>query len=454
MESRSELKQKRQKEFDQMLRESLERNRDRWIADWVELVRQPSVSATGEGVEDCCRMIADKMERMGIDTQIHPVKPYPVITGRFGRDSDKKTVLIYAHYDVMPAGDLKLWETPPFEPAVRDGKLYGRGSADNKSPLMAHLAAFDFFMREWGELPVNLIFLFEGCEESGSLGLPEFLQAHKEEWKADLVFFSDGPKNESNLPIIALGAKGHVSIDLRLRTMKKDAHSRFAPVLPSAAWQMVELLGKLKTGDHVNVDGFYDGIVSPEEKELEILRNLPPVKREMEEIYGVALCCGQEENYYVRLNTTPTFNITQVHSGEGAGVVTCQANASLDIRLVEGQEPQDIFQKVKAYIQKLGYSNVEVEMRGGVLPSKTPVDHPFVPVIEKAVRQVYGDYVVYPCRPSTAPDYLWTRVMGLPAIQVRWSDPDSDNHAPNEHLTIEEYIRGIELTVRVLWELG
>ena len=107
-----------------------------------------------------------------------------------------------------------------------------------------------------------------------------------------------------------------------------------------------------------------------------------------------------------------------------------------------------------AYIRKLGYENVEVQMKGGVLPSKTPVDHEYVPVISQVTKEVYGDYVVYPCRPSTAPDFLWTKVMGLPAIQVRWSDPDSDNHAPNEHLSIEEYLKGIELTARVLWTLG
>ena len=165
---------------------------------------------------------------------------------------------------------------------------------------------------------------------------------------------------------------------MTLRTMKKDVHSRFAPALPSAAWEMVELLGKLKTGDYVNVEGFYDGIVPPSEKELEILKSLPSVEKQMEEIYGAVPCCREGENYY----------------------------ASLDIRLVEGQEPEDILRKVKSYIRKLGYSNVEVEMKGRVLPSKMPVDNPYVPVIAEAAREVYGDYVMYPCRPSTTPDFL------------------------------------------------
>lgn len=440
--------------FEKLLKAALAENRERWIDDWLRLSAQPSVSATGEGVEACCRMVAGKMEDLGIRTEICAVSPYPVILGRAGEDPDKPTVLIYAHYDVVPPGNPELWETPPFEPVIRNGKAYGRGVADNKSPLMAHLEAYEFLSRMWGDMPVNVIFLFEGCEESGSQGLPEFLESHRKELAADLVFFSDGPKNEKNLPIIALGAKGSLTIDLTLRTMNRDAHSRFAPVLPSAAWQIVELLGKLKQGEQVLVDGFYEGIVPPAEKELEILKALPPVDQEMEAIYGTRPSCGKKENYYVKLNTTPTFNIKLLHSGDGSGVVTSQARASLDIRLVEGQEPEDIFRKVSAYIRNLGYENVELACRGGVLPSRTPVDNKFVPLIGEVVGKVYGDYVIYPCRPSTAPDYLWTRILGLPAVQVRWSDPDSNNHAPNEHLTVEEYIRGIELTVRVLKAVG
>ena len=140
------------------------------------------------------------------------------------------------------------------------------------------------------------------------------MREHREELGADLVFFSDGPKNERDLPIIALGAKGNITIKLKLRTMNQDAHSRYAPVLPSAAWQMVELLGKLKTGDHVTVEGFYDGIVRPGQEEMEIYRSLPPVERAMEEIYGVKPTCGANENYYVRLNTTPTFNICLLYT--------------------------------------------------------------------------------------------------------------------------------------------
>lgn len=444
----------KQRDFDEKWKYFAAQNEERWIREWLDLVRQPSVSATGRGVEECCRMIAGHMRQIGLEPEIYPVRPYPVIVARHGDAPERPTVLIYAHYDVVEPGDPALWKSPPFEPVIVDGKAFGRGTADNKSPLMAHLKAYEFWKSMEEELPVNLIFLFEGCEESGSRGLPEFLREHRARLKADLVFFSDGPKNERDLPIIALGAKGNITIKLELRTMKQDAHSRYAPVLPSAAWQMVELLGKLKTGDHVNVEGFYDGIVPPGQEEMEIYRALPPVEREMEEIYGVRPMCGADENYYVRLNTTPTFNIKQISSGDGRGVVTSTAEALIDIRLVEGQEPGDILEKVRSYVETLGYRNVTVESDGGVLPSKTPVDNPYVPVISQVVREVYEDFVIYPCRPSTAPDYLWTKILEIPAIQVRWSDADSNNHSPNEHQSIAGYLKGVELTARVIRAIG
>lgn len=441
----------------QMFKEACSRylseNRDAVLNDWADLVRQPSVSDTGEGVEDCCSLVIEKMERIGITVTKHPVKPYPVIEGRYGSDPAKRTILIYAHYDVQPVDPLEKWRTPPFEPVILDGKLYGRGSADNKSPLMAHLEAADFWLRETGDIPVNLIFLFEGCEESGSRGLPAFLEQNRERLAADLVFFSDGPKDPGGLPIIALGAKGVLSVRLSLRTMKKNVHSRYAPILPSAAWQMVELLGKLKTGDHVNIPGFYDGITPPSRQEMELLESIPSVEAEIEADYGVRPDC-HGRGFYDQLNNTPTFNISLLTSGAAAGVVPAEASANIDIRLVAGMDPQRIFRLLQDYIRELGYDNVTLECTGAVEPSKTDVNTPWLPVIEKSTQEIYGKYVIYPCRPSTAPDYLWTNILRLPALQVRWSDPDSDNHAPNEHLSVEEYFKGIALTAQVILDVA
>lgn len=273
--------------FTAKLREYIKAHEKELIDNLAALVAQPSVSSTSEGVEDCCDMLVDKMKKMGLEVVKHPVKPHPAITASWGCDPEKKTVLIYAHYDVQPQGKLEAWRTPPFEPVIMDGVMYGRGTADNKGPLMAHLSAVEYWLREYGELPVNLKVILEGSEESNSEGLPEFLRDNKELLNADMVYFSDGSKNHNDQPIIALGVKGMLYVELVLTTMTRDLHSQYAPVLPSAAWQMVQLLNKLKTEDGVvHVPGFYDHVAAPTEKEKEIYASLPNVDENLKAGYG------------------------------------------------------------------------------------------------------------------------------------------------------------------------
>lgn len=425
----------------------LSSNQTSVIEDWLELIRHVSISATGEGIETCCNWLKLQMEQLHISVTKYPLKPSPVLIGKYGSDPTKKTVLVYAHYDVKPAGDLNQWLSDPFVPEIRDKKVYARGSADNKSPLMAHLKALEYYQKRNIDVPVNLIYLFEGCEEEGSIGLQEFLQQNKKYLHADLVFFSDGPKDPCGLPIIALGAKGDLSLRVTLRTMNRNVHSRYAPVLPSAAWQLIELLGKLKQGDKILIPGFFDGMIHPTEKELKLMQGLPPSEEELNSIYQ-AKPSNYGSDFYPRLLSSPTFNICSLKSGAN-GVVPATAEAILDIRLVPGQQPEHILNLIRDYISSLGYDNVETSVLGSTEPSKTDITTPYLPVIEEVTKAIYGNYVIYPCRPSSAPDYLWTSILDIPAIQVRWSDADSDNHAPNEHLSIQEYLDGIALTASV-----
>ena len=289
--------------------------------------------------------------------------------------------------------------------------------------------------------------------------MPEFLCSHKELLKADMVYFSDGSKNHNDQPIIALGVKGMLYVELVLTTMTRNVHSQYAPVLPSAAWQMVQLLNKLKTEDGtVHIPGFYDDVVQPTEIEKAIYDKLPDVRENLFRSYGAYPIYPADKGYYIQLNGTPSFNISGISSGyTGNGtatVLTSKAIAKIDMRLVAAQDGNKILDNLKQYIKKLGYDNVEVICHGITEPAKTPVDTPYLLPVEKATRNVFGPYMVYPNRPSTAPDYLWTNILGLPTIQVRWCDATSDNHAPNEHLTLSNYIKGTELTATVLKEIS
>lgn len=444
--------------FYEAVQNYVHQNADDLVKELSELVSRKSISSNGEGVTDCCQYVIAQMERIGIQTTRYDIKPYPCIVGTLGNDPTKKTVLIYAHYDVQPVGKRELWRTDPFKPVVSDGKIWGRGTADNKGPLMAHLLAVDYLKNHLGYLPVNLKFIFEGCEESSSLGLAEFLAENKDLLKADMVYFSDGSKSHSDEPIIALGVKGMLYVELILTAMTRDVHSQYAPVLPSAAWQMVELLGKLRKDGIVQIPGFYEDIVPATAEENAILNAGPNVDETMKKTYGTYPTYDRETGYYATLNNQPTFNISGISSGftgeGGATVIPSKAVAKIDMRLVVAQSGKKILQQLKDYIRELGYDNVEVVCHGITDPAKTSIHTPYLPVIQKAVNHIFGSSLVYPNRPSTAPDYLWTNILGLPTIQVRWCDFDSDNHAPNEHLTIENYLRGIALTASVLTEIG
>lgn len=430
------------------VRSYLHEHEDRLLNDWLELVRRPSVSATGQGIELCCDFLREKMEELDIAAVKYPLLPHPLLLGRYGSCPDKRTVLIYAHYDVKPPGDLSQWLSDPFVPRIHEQKVYARGSADNKAPLMAHLKALEYYRARGIDVPVNLIFLFEGCEEEGSRGLPEFLREHRDELKADLVFFSDGPRDPCGLPVIALGAKGDLSVRLTVRTMNRNVHSRYAPVLPSAAWQLVELLHSLKQGDRVLVPGFYDDMLPYSDRELAAMKELPASEDRLNTMYE-ARSAGYGPDFYPRLLGMPSLNICSISTGAD-GVVPAQAEALLDIRLVPGQSPEKVFRKLQSYVLALGCDNVKLTMESALPPSKTPMCTPWLPAVEEACSRIYGQYVIYPCRPSSAPDYLWTDILQLPAIQVRWSDADSDNHGPNEHLSIREYFDGIALTACTL----
>ena len=291
-------------------------------------------------------------------------------------------------------------------------------------------------------------FVFEGDEECGSRGLEEFLAEHRTELAADLVFFSDGPKDPSGLPIIALGAKGDLSVHITVETMNRNVHARYAPVLPSAAWQLVEILGKCKSKDKILIPGFEEGILPFTEKEIEIMDKLPKSEDSLNTIYE-AKSSNYGKDFYPRLLGQPTFNICWIKTGAN-GVVPAKAEALIDCRLVPDQDPEKVFQCIKRHVEMMGYDNVKIENDGYIPSSKTDVNTPYLPAVEEICRDIYGEYVIYPCRPSSAPDYLWTNILKLPAIQVRWSDADSDNHAPNEHLSIKEYMDGIALTVCAL----
>src|ERR671932_1761321 len=255
----------------------VDRHADGMLEQLKTLVRQPSISAQDVGVKECAELLAGMMRTDGIDTRVMPTPGQPMIVGLGEAVPGAPTVLVYGHYDVQPVDPLDAWVSPPFEPTIRDGRLWGRGTGDNKGQLLAQLLAYRAWKAVAGRPPLNVKFIFEGEEESTSPNMAPFCRANRELLAADVVYTSDGPVHESGRQTISLGVRGVLFVELEAKGAKRDYHSGHGGnLLPSPAWELVHLLSTIRRPDgRVLIEGFYDDVRQPEPEALAAAEELP-----------------------------------------------------------------------------------------------------------------------------------------------------------------------------------
>jgi len=439
----------------------VDQNRDRFMAELCALVRQPSISAQNVGVAECAALLRSQLEASGIAARILPTAGHPVVFGEMQTPGATRTLLIYGHYDVQPPEPLELWKTPPFEPTLKDGRLWGRGTGDNKGQFFAHVKAVEAVLTTAGKLPVNVKFLFEGEEEVSSQSLRSFIEANRPLLAADYAFCSDGPMLPNHQPTILFGVRGILGVEVSLQGANKDVHSgNLGPFVPAPAWRLVHFLSTLKDPEgRILIKGFADAVVAPSPREREALRKMPfdPVV-----LTGLGLPPAAPEDgpaYFERLMFQPALNINGLTSGyQGRGsktIVPHQASAKIDMRLVVNQDPDDIFEKFVGHARAHGFDDLQIERRGGFYPSRTSLDHPLGAAAVRAVRQGFGkEPVLQPCMGGSDPDYYFTRVLGVPRINIPYAPHDENNHAPNESIMIEGFYAGIKTTAALLYEVA
>jgi acetylornithine deacetylase/succinyl-diaminopimelate desuccinylase-like protein len=439
----------------------IEENRDVFIARVMDYVRHPSISAHNLGIGEVAAMLVEMLTGLGMEAGTVTTKNHPMVLGRRDVSPDKPTVLLYGHYDVQPPDPLELWESPPFEPTIRNGRIYARGIGDNKGQHFAQLLAIESHLKVHGELPCNIIFLLEGEEEIGSPHIAEFVREHADKLKADLVVTSDGPLHESGLPVVTFGVRGVAGFELRARTASRDVHSgNFGGVVPNAIWKLVHLLSTMKTPEgEITIEGLTEPVIPATNRERDAVSRLPldldAVKAEL----GLAeLDAPKGRGYYDRLMFHPTLTINGFHGGYGGPgmktVLPCEALVKCDIRLVEPLTPEYVFDKVAAHVARHA-PEIEFVPLNGMLPSKTPMDSPFAEPIRRAVLAARGvEPLLYPTVGGSLPDYVFTKILGLPAFVVPYANADEANHAPNENLEIERFIDGVKTGCALLAELG
>lgn len=437
-------------------------NEARFMDDLFRFLRCRSISAQNDGVSQCASLLSEMMKEAGIKTTIYPTARHPIVYGEVLTDSRLPTLIIYGHYDVQPPEPYELWDSDPFEPEIRDGYIYARGVSDNKAQLFAHVKGVEAYLKSHGRLPINIKYLFEGEEEIGSPNLEPFCAANRELLKGDLVVMSDSHVHETGRPMLILGLKGLVYLQITLRGANRDVHSMKGGVIPNPMWRMVSLLNSIRGEDgFIKVEGFYDTVRPLLPLEIEAIKKIPVDNDEIMKDLDIDhfLMNRTGDDYYYNLIFEPSSSIAGLYGGyQGPGsktIIPNEVTAKIDFRLVPDQTPEDIIEKIKKHLIKNGFEDAEVVSFGSLRPSRTAIDNAYVPVMAGAIRQAWGEEpIIFPNIGGAGPNYIFQDVLKIPSAVIPFAPFNQNNHSPNECMTVSGYYNGIRTAAALIREMG
>jgi acetylornithine deacetylase/succinyl-diaminopimelate desuccinylase-like protein len=415
------------------------------VADLVAACAQPSISAQGVGMAEMAAAVTERFRALGAVVSTHRYDGgYPVVLAQLaGRSA--RTLLFYNHYDVQPPDPLDQWISPPFEPTIREGCFFARGAADNKGALIARLAALRAYCDVTGSPPVTVHYVVEGEEEIGSPHLQAFVDDQHDALAADGLIWEGASADQAGNPVMRLGNKGTLHVELTARGPNVDAHARFGAIFPNPIWTLVWALALIRHPDgRVLVPGFYEAVAAPSVAEAALYTRLAADAEPLLRRYGFDASFPRRsaKEMMVELYARPTCTLTGVGGGyQGRGgktIVPSTAFAKLEFKLVPDQHPDDL---LRALRQLLASHGVEVDLKvlSQGAPSKTPLDHPFAALVRETGERVYGrPMTIEPTSSGTGPRYAFTRRLPLPVVAVGGAHAGSMIHGPNENIQVEE----------------
>ena len=451
---------------DPAIETELEATREERLASYLEFLRIPSISALPEHAGDIRRAaawIAAELSRIGFEhAEVCETPWHPVVYADWLHAEGAPTVLVYCHYDVQPVDPIELWETAPFEPFVRDGRVVGRGTADDKGQLHMHLRAAEALFATRGGLPLNIRIVFEGEEESTSASLPGWIEANRDRLAADVVIISDTSFFEGNIPAITESLRGILYTQIDVTGAPLDLHSgSYGGNVENPANALARIIAELKGRDGVvRVPGFYDDVVPLDDAARGRLAALSVDEAAYRDRVGVPALTG-EAGYTVleREGARPTLDVNGIWGGfQGVGsktIIPAHAHAKVSMRLVANQDPARIFAQFRAHVLALAPPGVRVEVQqlGAGRPSATAVDHPVVRAAAHALEATFGRAPVYRRNGGSIPvAEMFERQLGLTVVLMGFANPDDNAHAPNESMVLANYETGIR-TICLLWDL-
>jgi acetylornithine deacetylase/succinyl-diaminopimelate desuccinylase-like protein len=442
---------------------------DARLESYLELLRIPSISALSEHAPDmvrAARWIVAELNRIGLEhAEVSETPGHPVVYADWLHAPGAPTILVYCHYDVQPVDPIELWETAPFEPFVRDGRMVGRGAADDKGQLHMHLKAAEALLATRGKLPLNLRFVFEGEEESTSANLPGWLEANRDRLGADAVLISDTGFFEGNIPAITTSLRGMLYTQIDVVGSPVDLHSGgFGGTVTNPANALARIITELKAADGmVRVPGFYDDVIEPTDQERFDLSCLPFDEDAYREIVGVPAVVAGEPGYTLLECGTirPTLDVNGIwggFAGEGSKtIIPAHAHAKVSCRLVPDQDGEKLFIAFRDFVRSASPKGVTVEVQnlGTAKALRTDPENPVSKAAARALKATFGQEPVFIRSGGSIPVApMFESMLGLPVVMLGFTNPDDNAHAPNETMVLLNYETGLRTICRLWDDLG
>ncbi len=417
------------------------------ISDLQKLIQQPSVSAKNLGLEECSQLIVSMMKKSGIHAEtLHVKKGVPsAIYGEVrSKQNPGKTLLFYNHYDVQPEEPLELWDDKPFSGKIKGNKIFGRGSADDKGELVTRIKAVEAFLKTTGDVPCNIKFFIEGEEEIGSVHIEDYLKKYQNKLSCDAVIWEFGYVDEKDRPIISLGMKGLLYVELSKTESIRDAHSSLAVIIENPAWRLVEALNTLRDKNgKVLIKDWYNEVDEFTKEDLMIISSEPFDEVSFKKEYGIKKFVGNKKGIAVKkaLVGEPTCNIAGFTSGyEGPGaktVLPSKALVKIDFRLIPKMDPKKQLSRLKKHLKENGFGDIEVTLIHGEAAARTRLSDPFVGTVKKAADESFGKSILSVSSAGTGPMFSFVKFLHSPCIAVGSTYVFARIHSPNEFARID-----------------
>ncbi|NIM25964.1 MAG: M20/M25/M40 family metallo-hydrolase [Nitrosopumilaceae archaeon] len=422
-------------------------NMNNLISDLQTLIRQPSVSAKNEGIEECAKLVQKMLTKAGIKSEILRLKKgvAPIVYGELkSKKNNSQTLLFYNHYDVQPAEPFELWDDPPFSGKLKGNKIFGRGSADDKGELITRIKAVEAFLKTTGDVPCNIKFVIEGEEETGSAHIDQYLKKYKKKFACDGVIWEFGYVDSKNRPIVGLGMKGLLFVELFVKESIRDAHSSLAVLIKNPAWRLIEAVKTLRDSNgKILIKDWYADVQPFSKKDLEIISREPFDENSFKKEFGIKSFVANKKGLEAKkaLVGGATCNIAGFvsgYTGEGAKtVLPGNALVKIDFRLVPKMDPKKQVERLKKHLKSKGFSDIGIKVYHGEAAARTNPSDPFVSQVKEAADESYGTSILNVSNAGTGPMYSFVENLKAPCISIGSTYMFSRIHSPNEFARVD-----------------